>query len=61
MRSTREILADLTEDELPRAHERLRKMLIAHETPEGVLFDSRSWIITAVRQEQECDVELELD
>ena len=61
MRSTREILADLTDDELPRAHERLRRMLIAHETPEGVLFDSRSWIITAVRQEQECDVELEFD
>ena len=61
MRSTREVLSDLTDDELPRAHERLRNMLVAHETPEGVLLDSRSWIITAVRQEQEWDDELEFD
>lgn len=59
--STRAILSDLTEDELPRAHERLRTMLVAHETADGVMFDSRSWIITAVRQEQECDEDLGLD
>jgi SAM-dependent methyltransferase len=37
-------------DEAPdKALQRLRDLLEAHMTPEGVLFDSRAWIITAQR------------
>jgi SAM-dependent methyltransferase len=37
-------------DEAPdKAMQRLRDLLEAHMTPEGVLFDSRAWIITARR------------
>jgi hypothetical protein len=32
-----------------RALEALRTMLAAHETAEGVLLDSRAWLITARR------------
>ncbi|WP_159593604.1 class I SAM-dependent methyltransferase [Chelativorans xinjiangense] len=46
----------LVKDAIARTHEptdrplqRLRDLLQAHMTPEGVLFDSRSWIITAHR------------
>lgn len=33
----------------PKAQQRLKVMLRTHLTPEGVLFDSRAWIITACR------------
>jgi hypothetical protein len=29
------------------AHERLRALLTAHTTSDGVLFDSSAWIVTA--------------
>ncbi|MEU3273127.1 hypothetical protein ABZ639_19990 [Saccharomonospora sp. NPDC006951] len=32
-----------------RAHDRLRATLAAHDTGEGVYFDSRAWIVTALR------------
>ncbi|PDT78645.1 class I SAM-dependent methyltransferase [Sinorhizobium sp. BJ1] len=38
-----------TDDAADQALERLRDLLEAHMTTEGVLFDSRSWIITARR------------
>jgi hypothetical protein len=36
-------------DEATRAGERLRATMVAHETGNGVLFDSRVWVMTAVR------------
>lgn len=38
------------QDSAPRARERLRALLAAHQTGEGVLFGSRAWIVTATRQ-----------
>lgn len=38
-----------TEETPDKALQRLRDLLEAHMTPEGVLFDSRAWIITARR------------
>jgi ubiquinone/menaquinone biosynthesis C-methylase UbiE len=58
LRSTRDVLAGLDADATEPALDRLRTSLIAHETADGVLFDSRSWIITAVRNE---DPELTCD
>ena len=55
--STRNLLADLGPDDKQAALDRLRAALAAHETEDGVVFDSRSWIITAVRKEPECDVD----
>ena len=43
------LLDDLDESTAARALEALRATLAAHETPEGVLFDSRAWLITAHR------------
>ena len=44
------LLDDLDEPTAARALEALRATLAAHETPEGVLFDSRAWLITARRR-----------
>jgi SAM-dependent methyltransferase len=43
------LLADLDAATTVRAHRRLRASLAAHDTGDGVLFDSRAWIVTAVR------------
>ena len=43
------LLDDLDESTAARALEALRATLAAHETPEGVLFDSRAWLITTHR------------
>jgi hypothetical protein len=48
--STRDTLAGLTDAAGARALERLRAMIAAHDTGEdGVVFDSRAWLITAHR------------
>ena len=49
MKTTRDVLARLDAVSAERALARLRETLIAHETSEGVLFDSRAWIVTARR------------
>lgn len=49
LRSTRDLLADMDAAEAENALERLRATLAAHRTSEGVLFDSRIWIIAARR------------
>jgi SAM-dependent methyltransferase len=46
----KELLADLDAATTARALRQLRSTLAAHDTGNGVLFDSRAWIITAVRQ-----------
>jgi hypothetical protein len=43
-----ELLAGLDAETSAEALERLRSTLDAHETRDGVLFDSRAWIVTAV-------------
>jgi SAM-dependent methyltransferase len=55
LRSTRDVLAGLDAGATESALQRLRLMLAMHETEDGILFDSRSWIVTAVRQEQDDD------
>ena len=48
---TRAALATLSDDEAARTVERLRETLATHHTDEdGVVFDSRSWLITARRR-----------
>ena len=42
-----DLVADLDATERARALERLLAMLDAHDTGEGVWFDSRAWLITA--------------
>jgi SAM-dependent methyltransferase len=49
LRSTRDLLAGMDPAQAGGALERLRAMLAAHQTGEGVLFDSRTWIIAARR------------
>jgi SAM-dependent methyltransferase/predicted alpha/beta hydrolase family esterase len=49
MRRHRELLAQLGAAAAQRALIRLREMLAEHETDEGVLFDSRAWLVTARR------------
>lgn len=52
-RSTCDALARLDPAAADRALERLRGTLAAHRTgPDGVVFDSRAWIITARRPRQ---------
>ncbi len=41
------LLAELTPADAERAQADLRAMLAAHDTGDGVLFDSASWIVTA--------------
>jgi SAM-dependent methyltransferase len=48
--SARDLLAGLDAEATARAHQRLDATLAAHDTGDGVQFDSRSWIVTAVRQ-----------
>ena len=47
-RTTKEFLAQLDEGAAGRALDQLRDMLAGHLTAEGVLFDSRAWIVTAL-------------
>jgi SAM-dependent methyltransferase len=49
LKSTSDLLAELDPAAAERALERLRAMLAARETGDGVLFDSRAWIVTARR------------
>jgi SAM-dependent methyltransferase len=49
MKHFRDELARLDAAEAQRALARLRQTLAAHETAEGVLFDSRAWLVTARR------------
>jgi SAM-dependent methyltransferase/pimeloyl-ACP methyl ester carboxylesterase len=49
MKQTRELTAALHAASAERALVSLRKLLIAHETENGVLFDSRAWLVTARR------------
>jgi SAM-dependent methyltransferase len=46
----KDLLADLDSATTARALGQLRTTLAAHDTGNGVLFDSRAWIVTAVRQ-----------
>lgn len=50
LRDTREMLTALDLGERGRARDQLRALLAAHETESGVLFDARTWIITARRR-----------
>src|SRR5690348_14282675 len=50
LRSTRDLLEGVDEEQAERAVARLRASLAAHETSEGVLFDARTWIIAARRR-----------
>lgn len=50
LHDTREMLTALNPDERGRARDQLRALLAAHETESGVLFDARTWIITARRR-----------
>ncbi|MBO0707851.1 MAG: alpha/beta fold hydrolase [Candidatus Dormibacteraeota bacterium] len=47
LRDTRELLAALPPAARDHARDRLRALLAAHQTGNGVLFDARTWIITA--------------
>jgi hypothetical protein len=47
LRSTRDLLTGMDAAEAERALDRLRITLAAHQTRGGVLFDARTWIITA--------------
>ena len=47
LRHTSDLLATLDVDTAERALDRLRATLAAHHTSDGVLFDSRAWIVTA--------------
>ena len=49
MKVTRDLLARQDAAAASRALARLRETLAAHETADGVLFDSRAWIVTARR------------
>jgi len=49
LRSTRDLLAGMDAAETENALDRLRAILAAHQTGGGVLFDARTWIITARR------------
>jgi SAM-dependent methyltransferase len=49
LRHARDLLASLDPATAERASARLRATLAAHDTGNGVLFDSRAWIITAHR------------
>jgi SAM-dependent methyltransferase len=46
----KDLLADLDAATTAHALQQLRATLAAHDTGNGVLFDSRAWIVTAVRQ-----------
>jgi SAM-dependent methyltransferase len=46
-KNTKDFLARLDADATQRALDQLRRMLADHLTADGVLFDSRAWIVTA--------------
>jgi hypothetical protein len=48
-KTTREMLSRMESAAAQRAVARLQAMLAAHETDQGVLFDSRAWIVTGRR------------
>jgi SAM-dependent methyltransferase len=50
MKMTKDLLAGMKASEAKRALARLRETLVAHDTGQGVLFDSRAWIVTARRK-----------
>ena len=43
------MLADLDEGAKARALDNLRATIAAHETPDGVVFRSAAWVITAAQ------------
>jgi SAM-dependent methyltransferase len=47
--STRDALATMAPDEAERALARLHALMDEHRTADGVAFDSRAWLVTAVR------------
>jgi SAM-dependent methyltransferase len=49
MKCTSDMIASLDAAAAERASDRLRAVLAAHTTKEGVLFESRAWIVTARR------------
>lgn len=49
LRQTRELLACLDAAAAQRALLQIRELLAAHQTEQGVLFDSRAWLVTARR------------
>ncbi len=49
LRSTKDLLAGMDAAAAENALDRLRATLAAHQTEAGVLFDARTWIITARR------------
>jgi SAM-dependent methyltransferase len=54
MSSTRQVLASIDATAAELASTRLRRLLVAHETSQGVEFDSRAWIVTAKRALSGC-------
>ena len=50
LRMTPDLLADLDPGQTEHAVQRLLDTLTAHQTADGVWFDSRAWLITAKRQ-----------
>ncbi|MFG1625202.1 class I SAM-dependent methyltransferase [Kribbella sp. NPDC049227] len=50
LRMTQDLVADLDPTEAEQARQRLLDDLATHQTPDGVWFDSRAWIITAHRR-----------
>jgi SAM-dependent methyltransferase len=49
LRSTKDLLAGMDAGQAGEALDRLRAVLAAHQTGDGVLFDARTWIISARR------------
>ena len=45
----RPLLADLDADTTTRALDALREVVAEHESTDGVVFDSRAWVVTAFR------------
>ena len=45
-----DLVADMDATKRARALERLMDMLDAHDTGDGVWFDSRAWLVTALRR-----------
>jgi SAM-dependent methyltransferase len=50
MKQPRDLLSRMDAAAAQRTLARLRETLVAHETANGVLFDSRAWLVTARRQ-----------
>jgi SAM-dependent methyltransferase len=54
LQSTAGVLADLDPTQTERALSRLRDILAAYDTADGIWFDSRAWIITATASSGQC-------